>query len=654
MSDKYNSSGVRFKPGNYMFPATLVLFAIVMWWLMGIHYHDLLLKIESRTLFLSSGMFFREKMQLAGGLLLYVSCFLTQFLKYPLFGTALIVLMWCGTVLLTRRAFKLDGALTALAFIPAALLAAEIMSQGYMIYILRVQGWFFSPTLGYIISLCTILFLDRIGNIRKRSAVAALWVIAGYALCGPYALLGALASTVRTVTTDWKKGAVPSAVVLFFIIAAPLFWAGQVYYTGRVADAYIAALPKLPGLGQYFSIWLPFILLALFTLAASCACWKYSLKDSVRADSTLQSPLLYVSIIVVTVIIARAFWYSDPVYLTEMKMDAAMERRDWKEVTRIMSRDTERFARYNERVYHRRSGKLEGTRGAERNDIVAEYRYRFHQPTRVMVMYKNLALLRLGTAGSQAFCYADGDYEPKVPIYMSLSTQCAKQLYLNYGLANCCYRWCIEDAVEFGWSAETLIYAIKSTLAIEDWNIAEKYISVLELSPVHRKWAHGQRALLHHPELLRESPEYRDIIPMLTTSTMVTSDEAMTEKFLLQQFRAYSRKGATPQGSDAAMLWTLYSQDIDSFWRELSIWIETHPDSDIPRHYQEAAYLYSNLEGDGQINVSPDVAKSYRDFMSFVSHHPVENIHEMSYLYEKKFGRTFYYFYYFVRDQKSH
>lgn len=658
MSHSANNKPFSKKLSGLIFPVTLALAAIIIWLLLAVHCHDLLLRIESRSLFLSMDLFFRQWLAKAGGMAIYAGCFLTQFLQFPYIGALIAVLLWSAVTVLTRKAFHLDGAMTALAFIPSALLIAANMDTGYMLYEYRTIGWFFTPTVGYLATVSSICLADRIGTSGKKTVFAVIWTVLGYPLFGFYALLGSLAMTVRTATSGESGRLVRSLTILVLAIAAPLLWSGFVFDTGRVDYSFFAGLPKLFNVSRFIILWLPFMMLALFTLLMSVQ-WNVFAKSGFRLPALFSGNSIggYSILLAVSVILVWAFWYKEPQYLTELRMEAALERHDWSEAVRIFRQDSEKFQNHNDKVYEKRTAELGSATGSVRDEIVSKYKYRFHMPTRVMVLYRNLALLKLGTAGSQAFSYDDGDYVPRTPYLTTISIQSAKLLYYQYGLVNFCYRWCIEDAVEYGWNVEVLKYAIRSTLIAQDWNIAEKYITQLEHAPFHRKWATEQRRYLHHPELLAESEEYRDILPILCRSVQNTNDLAVTEQFLSRQFSMYSFRNATPQGCDIAMLWALSSQNTQYFWEQLTSWIATHPSEPLPRHYQEAAYMYGQLEKNIDTDIfgiSPEVKASYEKFCKFVSQHPVHNLDEMSYIYKKNFGSTYYYFYYFVRDLHTH
>ena len=636
---------------RYIFPAALALSAIAIWIILSFHCQDLLLKIESRSLFLTTDLYFKERMLSVGGLLTYISCFLTLFLQFPPIGALTAVILWCCVTLLTKKTFHLEGGASALAFIPAAILIAADMQSGYMIFAYRDQGWFFLPSLGFLTTLTAVYCYNRIENNRNKLIFIIIWTLAAYPLSGFYALLGTAAIAVQALAKPSGSNILQAAAAIAAIALFPRFWSGTVYYTGRVAASYIAALPQIFDMNEYHTLWIPYIILVAATLFLA-----YIGSPTKRLPTALPDIASYLTGTVISILSVWIFWYDDPDFINDLKMDSAIERQDWKEVVRIHDRDTRRFARHNARVFSKRSRELETASHTDRDDIIAGYEYKFHIPTRTMVMYKDLALLRLGTAGSQAFCHAEGDYMPPSPVVISLAIQCGKQLYYNYGIPNFCYRWCIEDAVEYGWSVEVLKYAIRCTVIGEDWDIADKYISQLEHSPFHRKWAKKQRELLHHPELIRESDEYRSILPLMCGTDDINSDESMIEKFIMEHFITYNWLNSTAEGCEAAMLWILRAQNIRAFWAQLANWIFTHPDKTLPRHYQEAAYLYEQLEGRSipNLEISPEVIRSYDRFMKFNASHPIRNLRESSYIYGQDFGDTFYYYYFFARDQQTH
>lgn len=613
-----------------LFYILLAISAVVICALLAFRCGDLLLKTGERSLFLSTSLFLKDCMRFPGGLLTYIGSFASQFLSVPLAGAILITLLWGIVVILARQAFHLKSGWGLLAFIPAAALIAADMDMGYQIYAVKLSGWFFTSALGYIVTLLSFLPYRRIHQLPLRIAYVVLWTAIGYPLAGFYALLGTAAMAASSLTRQ-ARDYICAAAAVIAIIASPLIWAGH-YTTGRVSDAFLACLPLFPMNGLYLKYWIPYIILLLYTVLAAAPLKPLQITGSKRLvvqAATFASCML----------LAYVFWFKDENFKAEVRMSNAIDRCDWKAVTKIHAATSER---------HRESDR----KAFEKHDYDNIY-----APSRLMVMYKDLALLKLGIAGSSAFRYSDGSRLPKCEETISSATQGGKQLYLNYGLLNCCYHWCIEDAVEFGWNAESLKFAVSSALLSGDWDIAEKYLGQLDNSPMHRKWAGEQRKYLRHPELIVKSAEYSHIIPLICKADFLDSDKASVELFLLKYFKNCRLPGSTPEFDDAALLWMLRSQDIPSFWNQFSNWISTHKGSDVPVHYQEAAYMYGNLDKSVNISGLPfsqDVVKSYNSFMKFASQHPFSSEKEASLTYNSRFGDTFYYFYYFIRNIQTY
>ena len=77
----------------------------------------------------------------------------------------------------------------------------------------------------------------------------------------------------------------------------------------------------------------------------------------------------------------------------------------------------------------------------------------------------------------------------------------------------------------------------------------------------------------------------------------------------------------------------------------------------MPRYYQEAALLYGNLEKSVNISNMPfdkAVLTSYENFNRFSSGHAVRSIEISRFPYSERFGNTFYFYYYFIRNLNTY
>ena len=75
----------------------------------------------------------------------------------------------------------------------------------------------------------------------------------------------------------------------------------------------------------------------------------------------------------------------------------------------------------------------------------------------------------------------------------------------------------------------------------------------------------------------------------------------------------------------------------------------------MPKHYQEAAYLYGHLENQIDISRMPfdkDVVDNYNGFMEMAQRFQGMTEEQMRPLFYPRYGHTFYYEYFLIRNQK--
>jgi AraC-like DNA-binding protein len=230
-----------------------------------------------------------------------------------------------------------------------------------------------------------------------------------------------------------------------------------------------------------------------------------------------------------------------------------------------------------------------------------------------------------------------------------------KALYYHYGQENYCYRWCMEDGVTFGWRTEYLKYMAKTSIAGGDYKVARKYIDMLKRTLFHKEWAEKYETYLDHPEQIRKSKEFAPIIRLLPKEDKLNSDLNVIEMFLLRTF-AYGESD-DPLYQEQTLIAALQMKDIDIFWPRFFQYATLHNGKPMPRHYQEAAYLYGHLENKVDISHMPfdqDVKDSYQRFMEFTQQCAGMTEAQMAEAFRPQFGNTFYYFYFLVNGLQTY
>lgn len=77
-------------------------------------------------------------------------------------------------------------------------------------------------------------------------------------------------------------------------------------------------------------------------------------------------------------------------------------------------------------------------------------------------------------------------------------------LYYNMGFINESRHWANEACTVIGWQPRILKRLVKTYLITGQYAVAEKYINILESSPVNKIWAKKYRRYLYHDELVEQ------------------------------------------------------------------------------------------------------------------------------------------------------
>ena len=112
-----------------------------------------------------------------------------------------------------------------------------------------------------------------------------------------------------------------------------------------------------------------------------------------------------------------------------------------------------------------------------------------------------------------------------------------------------------------------------------------------------------------------------------------------------------------PVYQEQTLLAALQMKDISLFWPRFFKYAELHVGQHMPRHYQEAAYLYGTLEN--KVNISkmpfdPEVKDTYKRFTEFAEHCRGMSEAQMAVAFRPQFGNTFYYFYFLVNGLQTY
>ena len=600
---------------------------------------ETLLRAQELNLWLPTGLYWKTIMQYPGGAVSWLSSYLTQYFYYPWLGVTILCGLWLIICGLLAWVYRLRGPWTILTLLVPLALLAGIVQTGYWIYYMKLQGHLFVPTIGVLYAtLCLVIqrLLDNYLPEKVARYAQYGWMILvcvlGYPFFGAWALGATGLLALSPKPKYWSLG-----IASLLIAAVPQLYYQQVFEMTERSFVYVAALPSFRyGNGSYEVYRIPYyaIIATFLILVAINICDRFSFTKQMKSWHRL---LIAVILVATAIFGVYRAWYHDSNFQKELAMNRAIEELDWERVLTIA-----------------RDGS---------SDI---------KPTRQMVMYKNLALFRLGRAGSEMFFYPEGAVQQNAPWKVRMTQIGGKLIYYHYGKENFCYRWCMEDGVEFGWKAEFLKFMARTSILNQEWTVARKYLDLLKKTTFHRRWAERYEKYLATPDafnlekleasvkagqpLLDENgmKEFAPILHMMTYPDRLDGDNTLVEMYLLQTFA--KGNGDDPLFQEMTLICSLIMKDIDLFWPRFMKFANMHPTIHMPLHYQEAAYLYGHLENKVDISNMPfdqNVRDTYDRFMAFNDQCGPMSEEQKAIAFYPQFGNTFYYFYFLVRNQKT-
>lgn len=560
---------------------------------------DFLWKLQEQNLFLDTSMFFKEQMLVPGGLLSWAGTYLTQYFYYPWLGTLLLCACWLLMMWLIKRAFRLSDQWAPLALVPVGLLLLTIVDMGYWVYFLKLQGHVFVGTLDTIV-VAALLWAFRALPQRYglRLVFIVITAIFGYPLLGIYGLGATLLMGIyvwRLEQSLWQKIS-GSLLALAGAALVPMICYRQIFYQTNIANIYYAELPLFFVTEEYHNYYLPYYGLALFfVLMALLSGMKGNWKVALPAQVLVVGALVWC---------VATYWFKDENFHHELKMQRCIEQNDWQ-------------------------------------GVIDEAALQQDEPTRAIVMMRNLALSRLGRQGDEMYLYKNGSKRYEAPFDMRMMLCVGPLIYYQYGMINYCERLSTEMGVEFGWRVENLKYLAKCTILNKEEKPARKYLGLLKHTTFYDDWA----------DEARNMEELKTVARMMHYPNVLSGDQGNVERFLMNRL-AESIYKDDPYYQEQTLLASLWTKDIDQFWYHFGDYINLHPNAHMPRYIQEAAYLYGKLEGRQGIDQMPfdqSVKQSFESFMEAASRYDDTDV---SYAREglKAFSHTYYYDYYLMRE----
>ena len=546
------------------------------------------------------GGFIRDFLNRPGGILEYCGLLLTQAGHFPAAGIILMLALMIWSARSCRRIYGHNP----LIWLPSLCMLVFWTGMDYNLHTMRAVGYAFSQMLG-IAAACAIASSS---TGRRRPALFGIFsLIVFYPLLGGYAVTAALSCAAIHLANKGKTGLKSLCLTVLFTAILPQIATRLVYTHTDPTFTYLTGMPYFDFNGNW-TRWIPI----------ATACISLILLSTLR--KTLAKPLSGFMSFILSVLLAvglAVFTYRDRNFHAEIRMEQAIEANDWDKVIKIAS-------------------------GLE-------------HPTRIGVMYRNIALLYKGELLEKLFTFSD-DYSPidtKAPISMTMV--CAPVSFFYSGMLQFSARWAMECTLLYQPGVQRYKYLAKAALfsGTEKRELIEKYLRLIAQNAGQKKWVEKYRSYLNNPELLAQDPEYRMAKALNEYTEPKFMSSTVVEDTFLWLFPTLDP--APGPLLELSLGYTLIAKDAEYFWPKYDIWVkEGRP---LPKAMAEAALLFAYMErnearlADVLDRIGGENSPVLKRFNAFSEAMTKSSGSAASLEYfRKRFGDTYWYYCTFVKD----
>lgn len=583
---------------------------------------DTLFFMQDRGYWNDSMVYFDHCMRMPGGFLSWAGSYLTQYFYYPAYGAAILILLWMLCFCVAWRSFHVRLEQTFLLFIPLVALLCTEVHLGYWAYFMKDIDYSFYHSLGYFFAL--LLSVDFFRKLKYGGYIQMILVpVLFYYPLGVYALLATVLIAFRMFKDNWRSDWKAFILMFAMLGIVPLL---ETYGTTlmRPDQPWLFGLKRFEiGPVRDYRLEAPLVWLICSSLLIPLLGKKKGESFGPKGLVISQLLMLVLAFGAYKVVSDRNF--TDSNYHAEIKMLRAVDEQRW-------------------------------------DDVLSEFRVARGNPSRMMVMYRDIALLNKGELLSR-YQYNNRPANPTVmsdSIVVRLCDTTGDFLYYNFGETCFGIRRAIERCMHYGFSYYTLRVLARCALINGEYDNVRKYLRLLEHSTFHKEWARELRPYLEDTTLIASSPRFGLVKRLYNGgSSMVGSDDYYVEPTIIHKLAHTATDN--PEILDLALAYCLQSKDLNCFWAQVWQYHNINPDKPFHRYIQEAMLLYHNELKSGpadisEYNIDPQIAERYNVFISRMKEYAQNGMKEdqIGASLQPEFGDTYWWDYCVLRDIQSY
>jgi hypothetical protein len=548
---------------------------------------------EKSILFQLSFDYLKQHLNQPGGFLIYLGELQTTFYYYPLIGSLLVVVQLCVLVwLLQKTGEKFNG--QRLYFIP-------FLVGGMLFYLQTTYQYLAFNNLGIVLQLFLFYLIVRC----KKSVFlwgGVLLSPAVYFLFGSYSFLLLLLFAVYLIQKrEWIKLSVAFVMVTSFFLVAKEYLFFQT----------TATLLQYPFTAQDTGGQLNIFVLVVFIVALVPLLFKIEFR---RLNTLSINKLKLVEITPFVLLILLVFLV----------------------IPRIDKKNSYYF--HVEKLFYE-----------QKYNKVIQFNAQFPSTNILTAFLNNVALAETGQLANSFFQFPQTpDGATLFQKWEMLGEVLRKGGYFYYsiGMINEAQRWAYEYMVMRGLTPEILKMLTKTELINGNFEVAEKYISILKRSIFYRDFAKNYEGLLFDVAAIDKDPELgvkKALKPRM--DFFVLSDDPVVNLDLVLQ-----ADSSNVFSLEYKLVWLMLQKDMKGIVDLLPV-MEKAGYTQIPRNVEEAVVSYKLLKiGEmpelNQLKIRPETEQYFQQFYKIFQQNR-SNKQEAQQALARDFANTYWYYVFF-------
>lgn len=572
-----------------------ILFFLFTWLYLGIAKEDYLFKLQDDNFFIFDHYYLDELRTKSAWIMALTSKFILQFCYHPLLGAAIIAALLSGLEWVVSKVFEIGKRWFIIGFVPSIALLTLCCSITYEFFDIFDTAYAIANIIGFYYALLLFHIYKKCGESVITSAVITLFA------CASSIWLGC-----------------PSAMVTLFMVATHAL-CHQKFIQGAIAlllggiCVYGAAnfssyhiLPAFIGYSLFYP-WPPIFFTPLLTTTIIVHAVAILLLTShdIYKEKELPTKLVVPFNAATGILLlgaATLFCKYPHTLKEELRLQHLAHKNEWKEMVKEM-------------------GEMDAS-------------------SRVIAAYRVVALIATDQLSEKVFDY---NYNYSLANFKKYNEEMVyyPELMLYASFPQISYRWCMEVMTDGQVSMNILRIMALSAFMNEEYNLAKRYLTLLQKSLYYKDWAEDMLAHLDSPEkYITKHPELKKIKkgrPFIETTGVVRGATTI-----------YDRYSALPNiSAERRLLTRLYRRDLDQFENDVrhSAFIK----GGMPRCMQEGLMLKSLLTNNKEMvkryPIDPITQQFVTSFMEYYKkHHDEKNLPEKM---KEKFGYSYCHFFAF-------